>query len=323
VPPALLVVVFGAAILTWVSGCAGSPTGEEREAPSATGEARTLTFAWPEDLEADVEVRKLRSGNNGRSRFERVIEGRYRLRTEPRGDALRVASEGLELTNLDGQRQTKSPADAIDDAAASVLLAPTLLVDRDGTLREVEGIQELRRQVAERIAAKLAPEMADRAEGIAARVLSQEKLSELWSTAVETWIGMEVEPGEAYETEVEEGGYSRPGSLEVSEPIACASGEGDSPCLRLVLETWLNGENGDPSVVSSARELFAELGAALPEDASIRMTEWRDTVELVTEPERLIPHRVRWRREMRFDFDVSGEQFSLSRIDETEHRYRY
>lgn len=69
--------------------------------------------------------------------------------------------------------------------------------------------------------------------------------------------------------------------------------------------------------------MIADLGVAVPANANVRLTEWRDAIELLTEPERLVPHRVRWRRELRFEFDVAGERASLSRIDETEHRYRY
>ena len=147
-PPALPLVVLAAAMLTL--GCAGTPAGDAGDLAPAASEVQTLTFAWPDDLEADVEVRTVRIQDDGRARSERAIDARYRLRSEPRGESLRIVSEGLTLASVDGQPQTQRPADTADDPAGAALLAPTVLVHRDGTLLEVEGIPELRREVAKR-----------------------------------------------------------------------------------------------------------------------------------------------------------------------------
>jgi hypothetical protein len=69
--------------------------------------------------------------------------------------------------------------------------------------------------------------------------------------------------------------------------------------------------------------MIAQLGAPeLPAHAIVAV-EMREELELLTEPERLIPHLVRTRRETRIEVEHAGERGSLVRVDETEHRYRY
>ena len=70
-------------------------------------------------------------------------------------------------------------------------------------------------------------------------------------------------------------------------------------------------------IQSAARELAGQLGAGeLPADAALSV-EMREEVELVTEPERLVPHFVRVRRERRIEAEHAGERRSALRIDET------
>jgi hypothetical protein len=48
-----------------------------------------------------------------------------------------------------------------------------------------------------------------------------------------------------------------------------------------------------------------------------------ETFELVTEPDRLLPHRVWVRRETRTEVTLRGMRRSETKVEETEHRYRY
>lgn len=312
------------ALLCTAAGCTG-PAGESSATASAAGSAATasaaeeltLSFAWPGDLTAVVDVKRVRFRDDGRSDLERVVEARYRIRTEPQLGGLRIVSEGLQITRVDGRLVMNAAVD--DPEATAALLVPTLRVDAEGKVLEVEGLEGLRRQTAERIAAE-SPQAAAQAEWIARMALSPEKLTEHWTSAVESWVGMELEVGATYEMEVNE---ARPGTLEVSERMPCLPGGAAGRCLQLRLESWLDGEAGAAQVGPLARELAAQLGAPeLPPD-SLRLVEMREVVELVTEPERLVPHLVRTRRETRFEVAAGGERRSMTRIDETEHRYRY
>lgn len=301
-----------------LAGCAG-PT-SETAASEPAGDALTLAFGWPTDLAAVVDVKRLNVRDDGRTNPEHLVELRYRLRTEPYPGALRIVSEGVQVTSIDGRTSSGSSLDGVEGAEATVVaLAPTLRVDADGTVLEVEGLEALRRQTAERIAAA-SPRARAQADRIAQLTITPEKLSEHWAAAVESWVGMEVELGASYEMEVNE---ARPGTLEVSERVPCFEGASDTLCVRLRLESWLDPDAGAAEFQSAARGVLAQLGGPeLPLDA-LRSVELRETIDLVTEPERLIPHFVRVRRETRFEAEAAGEKRSLSRIDETQHRYRY
>jgi hypothetical protein len=309
---------LGIACLALASSCAGPGAEPGGEVP---GEL-TLTFAWPSDLRADVEVKRLRVREGERGTSSRAIEARYRLRTEPRPDSLRVVSEDLRVTSIDGRVASESLRDASEGADAAVAaFAPTLRVDAEGHVLEVEGLAALRRRTAEQIA-QASPRAASQAAQIAEMAITPATLSEHWGAAVESWVGLEVEPGARYDMEVND---ARPGTLEVSERVACFPGDEGTGCLRLVLESWLDAEHdaAQQEIQSAARELVGQLGAGeLPADAALSV-EMREEVELVTEPERLVPHFVRVRRERRIEAEHAGERRSALRIDETEHRYRY
>ena len=286
------------------------------------GEALALRFAWPPELSADVEVKRLRVREGEREASSRLIEARYRMRTEPRPDSLRVVSEDLRVTSVDGRATSESLGDGKEGADAAIAaLAPTLRVDAEGHVLEVEGLEALRRQTAERLA-QASPQAAAQAARIAELTITPEALSEHWGAAVESWVGLEVEPGARYDMEVND---ARPGTLEISERVACFEGDADTGCLRLRLESWLDADEGaaQQQIQSAGRELVGQLGGGeLPADAAVSV-EVREEIELVTEPERLVPHFVRVRRERRIEAEHAGERRSALRIDETEHRYRY
>ena len=265
----------------------------KRAGPAASGEILTLSFAWPRDLAAEVELKRVSIRDDGRSNPQHVVEARYRLRTESQAGGLRIVSEGLRITRIDGRPEGTPAVTGLGDAeATAALLAPTLRVDAEGRVLEVEGLDELRRRMAAGIAAA-SPQAAPRAEQIARIALSPERLSEHWASAVESWVGMELELGATYAMEVNE---ARPGTLEVSERMACFPGGAINRCVQLRLESWLDGEMGTAQLQSQARDLLGQLGAPdLPVEA-LRSLELRESVELLTEPERLIPHFVRSRR---------------------------
>lgn len=315
--------VAAAALLDALAGCAGSPGGAASAAPAASGEILTLAFAWPRDLTAEVELKRVSIRSDGRSDPQHVVEAHYRLRTESQGGGLRIVSEGLQIARIDGRPEVGPAATGLDDAEVmAALLAPTLRVDAEGSVLEVEGLEAMRRRMAESIAAAN-PQATPRAEQIARIALSPERLSEHWTSAVEFWIGMELEVGATYEMEVEVAGETRPGTLEVSERVACFPGGARGRCVRLLLESWLDPDAGTAQFQSLARDLATQLGASDLPDDTLRSLEQRETVDLLTEPDRLIPHLVRARRETRFEIETENERRAVSKIDETEHRYRY
>ena len=295
------------------AGCAGSRDG--RASDEAAGEALTLAFAWPRDLAAEVEVERIRIQQDQRGETKRVIRARYRVRSEPQADALRVVSEDPRVTSIDGRAVSDSAAGGTERAKATLgPLAPTLRVDHDGRVLEVEGLEALRQQAVQAVA-RATPRVALQADEIARTAITPEKLSEHWVAAVQRWVGLEVQLGTTHELQLEDG---RPGTLEVSQRVTCFPGAQESRCIRLRLASSREGDAGSAELRSTFLELLSQIGAS-PADASLAV-ETHEELEVRTEPERLVPHFVRMRREMRVD---GGERGSARRVVQTEHVYRY
>ena len=100
-------------------------------------------------------------------------------------------------------------------------------------------------------------------------------------------------------------------------------GAEERPWIRLRLESWPEGDAGTAERQSALRDVLPQLGAAEFPAEAIKAVEMREELDLRTEPVRLVPHFVRTRRETRIEAEHAGERGSLSRVEETEHRYRY
>jgi hypothetical protein len=289
----------------------------DRLAPVAETPSEQLTYAWSAGMAAEVFVRTTRIRADGREQPQRSIETRHRIRTEPHPRGLRVVADAFEILRIDG-REASGPTPF--DHPAAAFLAPTLVVGGDGQVVEVEGLAALRASLAARAAGDA--KSGVRAERVAELAASPERLTAHWAHAVGLWIGRTVKPGKVYAVVSRSGGESRPASIHVSEPVRCFEEDPVPRCLRLVLESSSSGREGRKETRDRVRALSSELGVAdLPVDA-IRSAEELETISVVTEPERLVPHSVQVRRERRIELD-DGTSRTLQAIDETQHLYRW
>jgi hypothetical protein len=115
-----------------------------------------------------------------------------------------------------------------------------------------------------------------------------------WGLEVRTWNGLELEVGEAYETEPGSDGPLAPpvamqtvGRATVIGRVPCAAGFPARRCVALALESRMDAE----ALEKAARGLLKVAGVEVPEgiaDGAVLQTE----VSVVTEPDRLLPHRL-------------------------------
>jgi hypothetical protein len=294
--------------------CAGGSSRSAQNEP----EPVVLRFAWPEDLTARVEVRVRRVRDSGAGSTEKSVEARYSLRSEPHPFGLRIAAEALEILRADG----KPYHGFVDPASAPALLylASSFVVDEQGAVVEVKGIEALRKEVSEGLAGHVT---SAQREAVARLAANESRIVQHWMHGVAQWVGMELEPGATYEAELEDGFTTSPGLLEVSEPIACSEDDPEPRCLRLRVTSELGGAAGAESQQAQFRAVTGMLGVeGLPADV-IQAFESSDTTEVVVEPESLVPHRIFTRREKRFVASAEGETMTITSLDEEERRYVY
>jgi hypothetical protein len=159
--------------------CASSTTTRAASSRALGSSPVRLSFAWPADLQGEVFARTAKIRSDGRERPERSVETRHRIRTEPHERGLRVVAEDLQILRVDGQDR---PMTAPMSDPNMLFLAPTLVVGKSGEVLEVEGLDALRRSIAERAAAS--PTTAERAGQVAAIAASQDRVTAHWNSAV-------------------------------------------------------------------------------------------------------------------------------------------
>jgi hypothetical protein len=296
--------------------CAGGSSRSAQNEPEP--EPVVLRVAWPEDLTARVEVRVRRVRDSGAGSTEKSVEARYTLRSEPHPFGLRIAAEALEILRADGKPYHGFVDPASDPAL--LYLASSFVVDEQGAVVEVEGIEALRKEVSEGLAGHVT---SAQREAVARLAANESRIVQHWMHGVAQWVGMELEPGATYEAELEDGFTTSPGLLKVSEPIACSEDDPEPRCVRLRVTSELGGAVGAESQQAQFRAVTGMLGVeGLPADV-IQAFESSDTTEVVVEPESLVPHRIFTRREKRFVVSAEGETMTITSLDEEERRYVY
>jgi hypothetical protein len=198
------------------------------------------------------------------------------MRVEQADEGTRVVHDEFSLeplTSAEGAKGTHSSPEAPDtepDGQVGDLL-PDLIVDHTGKLLRIEGLERLRTEALARMSAGVeeTPESRARLERWIARTVSESALTQRalrdWSALVSAWAGAQLAVGVASLRAA--GGGSAPGApssgqISVTPRVPCYDDDRAKGCVRIELET-----HPAPEV--------------------------RNTVLLITEPDRLVPHDLR------------------------------
>jgi len=263
--------------LCLLGGCAGSTKSPEPE-PAAprgsalTGELVDLHFAWPVGLTARVEYQERGESKTLQGVETVVFRSSHRMRVEQADDGIRVIHDEFSLEPVTSAEGAKSPdnssqQDALETEPDQPVgdLLPDLIVDRTGRLVRITGTDRLRADALERMSKGTEPSAESRArlERFITHAVSDDALTERatrdWNALVSFWAGERLAVGV---TSAALGGGGAPGQLSVTPRVPCAAGDRAAKCVRIELE-------------------------------SHPTPELRQTILLVTEPDRLVPHEVR------------------------------
>ncbi|MDY7226700.1 hypothetical protein [Hyalangium rubrum] len=286
--PRLHRVVLALALAGLLPHCATSSGAEGSPAPS--GDAVGLRFAWPAGFTAQVTSTTVEAqGTQPPERKER----RFQLRMEGMGEERKVVT-----VPVPGEASTSA-------TPAQPMLTPTMVVGDSGEFKRVEGVdQALGEMFKDAESQGVPPEQQKELRGLVGGALEQAS-RDRWDELVGKWNGLALEPGKPVERK---GRMTVPffgnsldtvERLTLKERVPCAEGESEKRCVLLTLEASLDPEGTQRGGLELVKRMkaFMKANAGLPESALPEMTVERMQLngifELVTEPDTLVPHRLR------------------------------
>lgn len=271
----------------WASCATSSGAGGQ----AGSGDAVSLRFAWPQDFTAQVSSRSVETQSG--ERVERP-ERRFELKLEGTGEERRLITRQSPATGPGaGPEETQAPP------------TPTLVLGPAGELKRVEGIDQALAEVFKDAESKGVPKaQQDQLAKLVGEALEQAARAR-WGELLGKWNGLTLKPGEVVErrsqmvmpffgntVDIQE-------RLSLKEHVPCAEGGTDKRCVRLVLDSTLDpsgNERARDELIQRMKE-FMRVNSGLPESAipEMKVTKLQldSSLELITEPGTLIPHRLR------------------------------
>jgi hypothetical protein len=288
----------------------------QRTRPKAKRDVLSLVFGWPDGLNADVTYQWTRSKPG---KPQQALAMTARLTAAKQGETVRVALRDWKAQPI---------ANAAPGKAAPSLEAITTVVDKKGMLVRIDGAISTgdSTQVAASVARTGEREPganpgSDATKKVAQMIpaLSRLQAERTWQMLVGSWTDVELEIGEEVETEVEGPMPSVPGlpggtlktklRFRAERRLDCP-GDPSKRCVELTTRSEADRE--------SMAKLLEKMG--IQSDAKDAGTAGDlgavEEIALVTEPDRLIPHRL----------DVTktvGRRAQPAQVDKTTWTFRY
>lgn len=292
-------------------------------APDESEATIPLRFAWPAGLDVRVESTQERARQSDGKSADSVATVRYRMRTQPHDEGLRVSYADYEVVASSPRPEAAPLAEMEATLQRLGAVLPSLVVSPDGELLRVDGLEPLQQQLQQLVDGLLekAPALPEGLRTLLRSATTEEALTaraaEDWNMHVGTWHGADFEPGSLYELETSEplallGNAAMPMRFEFSleEFVPCHAGAAAPQCVVLVMDSA-----ADPDTV---RQLISGVLQGIPGEARIDSLEVAHHVRLVAEPATLLPHRLEF--EKRVEATVRGPDGSLQPARQRERR---
>jgi hypothetical protein len=282
--------------------------GKAKPKPRSKPDVVALRFGWPDGLGANVTHEWIRSSPGKPTQTESMTA---RLVVGSEGQTLRVAFRDWQ-TSAGG-------------APAPSLNKMTTVVDKDGTLVRVDGrvspgeaMDLAKGGGGSKLGAAASQKAAD-----ALPVLIQQRVENTWQMLVGTWAGGELELGADYETEDEVPVPLVPGTtlktkfrLRAERRLDCP-GDAAKRCVELRFRSEPDRER--------LKEVVEKLGVKFGTKGLGDVGELGGGQEftLVTEPERLIPHRLEITKTVELRTGSSSHPGRGPQVDRTTWTFEY
>lgn len=298
---------------------------------SATRRAPTprtsLSFNWPKRLTATA------SFHNRKEKRGEVSELRAQMVTavRPSGDdqllvSSRVTSQKM-TTNAKDAKKTDFVQQLLKEATTNL---PDYVITGDGDFVRIDNLGAYQQRIEAAIAKGLqdAPEAGrEKARQLVGKLLSEEALAAMiqdeWNNIVGNWAGSSFAPGRNYEFVLS---YQSPAlgnqafPMQVSQQLKgstpCHAGAAARSCVRLLQTSRVSGPE---FTRATDRFVRATVGGGVKVD-SIEVVK---TLEIVTDPKTLLPHKVESREVKTVVVTGDGKSQTSKEIEESGTVYSY
>ena len=296
-----------------------------------TNRKADLVFSWPDGFKAEVIYTRKRTKEVSSLKKEQSLRGSYKLfaSQHPQGLLISFTDLEIDLEGAETAQGTQALLQHFITKASSVM--PNYVVNDRGELIRIEGLEELQKIILadmEQITAEYPQRVKKQLSGIVNKVISKEQLqaniSTQWNRVVGQWAGRSFEMSEAYETK-----YTSPipmlDNLEVPMKatyryigqVPCNDQDNMTLCVELEMKSYTDSER----LRKAIEQFVKEQG-----DSSVNINSLSIdyTVRLITEPQTLIPHRMKSTKVIRsYSTTQEGKDLTGIQTDEIVINYKY
>lgn len=291
-----------------------------------------LTFRWPDTTHARVEASRYRIRHTAQRQDTSGITVSYRMTAHRTGDEYIVSFDDYAVPGANTADSASRELASFMERLAAIV--PSYRVNRGGEFVRLESPEALRAFMDSLFKSLTAttgpvpPQVQQLITNLSSDAVLSASAAQEWNAIVGTWIGGEVELGQAYESEGEEpipvfagtmmkfdyqfGALRRLSCDSVAAPNArdCVEmrfvSRPDSAAMRQFLSQFMNSVMPD----SAASLVFSQLTL-------------ENVITLITRPETLLPVSMVMTKEFSGTLQVAGKQERLYQLDVRSQHYSY
>jgi hypothetical protein len=288
-----------------------------------------LAFGWTPGLRASVTYVKTRT-TVADERSSRSGTSKYTLLADVDGDNLRIRFENPTF-ELGGAQ--KLPASVQAQLVGQVAnLMPDYLVTQKGEFVGLHDLPDFQRRLRALMVDILPKDADPKLIGQVQSFVTSEAFvtstaAEQWNAVVGAWLGAELEVGEQYTYSEKQPVPVFPGqqvlmhyTFSATRLSPCRRGGTKRTCAELEMRSTADAEDTKAIIQSVVSSLA---GKQLPQTPVFKTLEVENVVQLVTEPDGLVPHACTVTRTVKGTISVDGRDQHVEQVDETTVTYTY
>jgi hypothetical protein len=300
--------------------------GASKKAEPAPDVAK-LTFAWPASVRARVEAERYRERQSDGKHDTTVARISYRMTAERQGEEYVMRFDDFQLPG--------GPAAASEAALVERLggIVPSYRVSAAGEFARLEAPEKIRAAIDSMMASVMSKDKPPPAElkHFMATMTSDDVLAagaaQEWNALVGTWVGAELEVGQAYVTSGEEpvpifqnANVRFDYEFAVLRRLSCDSTA--APNARDCVELQMISK---PDSAAMRQLLDRFMSSIVPDAAGVAFTNFdvENVVTLVARPETLLPVYLSVYKEVTGAARAEGKEEKLYQVDVRTQWYRY
>lgn len=289
-----------------------------------------LVFDWPQRLKSQASF-QLKSNRRG-EQYE--MQGEGQMAVQPAGEDELLVSTRITRHRLSGSlgggKDAKKEEYLQGVLKAALTEFPDYVVNTDGEFVRVENLAAYHRRVQDSVLKGLpggTREAQARARQLVQSMLTEESLvvslQDEWGNLVGNWAGGSYAPGQTYRFTVP---YHAPALEQRSFPmtmtqqlvgqVPCHAGAKGRGCVRLLQTAQVSGAEYTQAMSDYVRKTVGG-------DVSVTAMEVLTTVELIADPDKLLPYAISKKETKRVTVSAGGKSSTSEDVKEISSTYRY